>query len=101
VREDWLGARAPPPADGAADARAGRRETTASRRIRPADASQASGGGTRTRAGDRDERAERTDATNPRGSAAGFRKRRARPKRKRMDAEAAGGEGNLAIAEPP
>ena len=53
------------------------------------------------RADDRDERAERTDATNPRGSAAGFRKRRARPKRKRMDAEAAGGEGNLAIAEPP
>ena len=53
------------------------------------------------RAGDRDERAERTDATNPRGSAAGFRKRRARPKRKRMDAEAAGGEGNLPIAEPP
>ena len=40
-------------------------------------------------------------AANPRGSAAGFRKRRARPKRKRMDAEAAGGEGNLAIAEPP
>ena len=101
MREDWLGARAPPPADGAADARAGRRETTASRRIRPADASQAPDGEKRPCAGDRDERAGREDATNPRGSAAGFRKTRARPKRGRVDAAATGGEGNLPIAEPP
>ena len=52
-------------------------------------------------AGDRDERAERENATNPRGSAAGFRKRRARPTRGRVDAAATGGEGNLPIAEPP
>ena len=52
-------------------------------------------------AGDRDERAGREGATNPRGSAAGFRKRRVRPTRGRVDAAATGGEGNLAIAEPP
>ena len=34
-------------------------------------------------------------------SAAGFRKRRERPTRGCADAKAAGGEGNLAIAEPP
>ena len=36
-----------------------------------------------------------------RGSAAGFRKTRARPTRGGADAAATGGEGNLAIAEPP
>ena len=35
------------------------------------------------------------------GSAAGFRKKRERPTRGRADAAATGGEGNLAIAEPP
>ena len=101
VREDWLGARAPPAADGAADARAGRRETTASRRIRPADASQAPDGEKRPCAGDRDERAGRESATNPRGSAAGFRKTRARPTRGRVDAAATGGRRQSADCRAP
>ena len=86
---------------GAADAQAGRRETTASRRIRPADASQAPDGEKRPCAGDRDERAGRESATNPRGSAAGFRKTRARPTRGRVDAAATGGRRQSADCRAP
>jgi hypothetical protein len=81
------------------DADAGRRETTASRRIRAADARHAHHGDKRSPpVPARDDRSDNRGPAVKRGR---FPEIRERAGRKRADGEAAGGDGNLVIAEPP
>ena len=97
--ESWLGGERRRGARGEADADAGRRETTASRRIRAADARHANRGDQRYPTVPA--RDDRFDDRGPAVKRGRFPERSERAARKRADGAAAGGDGNLAIAETP
>ena len=97
--ESWLGGECRRGARGEADADAGRRETTASRRIRAADARHAHRGDQRYPPVPA--RDDRFDDRGPAVKRGRFPGRSERAGRKRADGAAAGGDGNLAIAETP
>ena len=97
--ESWLGGERRRGTRGEAGADAGRRETTASRRIRAADARHAHHGDQRSPpVPARDDRSDNRGPAVKRGR---FPERSERAGRKRADGAAAGGDGNLAIAETP